>query len=79
MSKSDTSSQDNWNRRQALSVGGALIVLGAAGLAFYFRQRPPRGPRLLNESTKAREVRPLDKTPDERFAPLPIEREKHDD
>ena len=48
-------------------VGGTTIVL----------QRQPRGPKLLNQPTKAREVRPFSTKPDPRFAPLPLEREKH--
>lgn len=50
-----------------LFAGGAVVVL----------RKTPRGPKLLNQPTKAREVRPLTTTPDPRFDPLPLEREKH--
>jgi hypothetical protein len=54
----------------------AIAALAVATL-FVLRQRSPSGPRLLNEPTKAREVRPFSTEPDPRFAPLPIEPEKH--
>jgi len=49
----------------------------AAATFFAICQRPPEGPRLLNEPTQAREVRPFSSEPDPRFDPLPIEPEKH--
>lgn len=54
-----------------------IVALGALSAFFYWRGKAPTGPRLLNEATKAREVRPFSEKPDERFAPLPIEPEKH--
>ena len=33
--------------------------------------------KVLNQPTRGREVRPLSTKPDARFAPLPLEREKH--
>lgn len=56
----------------ALLVGGAIVY--AAGM------RSSRGgsPKLVNRPTAARQVRPLSEKPDKRFAPLPIEREKHE-
>jgi len=54
----------------------AVAVLAAVAF-FVVRQRVPTGPRLLNEPTKAREARPFSAEPDPRFAPLPIEPEKH--
>lgn len=62
--------------RMWLWVLVAAVALAAATF-FVWRQRAPSGPRLLNELTKAREVRPFSEKPDERFAPLPIEPEKH--
>ena len=53
-----------------------LIVL-IGGTSIFFLLRPPRGPKLLNQPTKAREVRPFSTKPDPRFAPLPLEKEKH--
>jgi len=54
------------------------IVIGGATLGVVFLWNPERGPKLLNEPTKAREVRPFTTAPDPRFAPLPLEREKHE-
>jgi hypothetical protein len=54
------------------------IVIGGAMLGAVFLWGPERGPKLLNEPTKAREVRPFTTEPDPRFAPLPLEREKHE-
>jgi hypothetical protein len=51
-----------------------VLLIGEFTLA---RVTRPHGPKLLNRSTAAREVRPLTTKPDPRFAPLPIEREKH--
>lgn len=51
-----------------------IVVVGAS---IFFLLRKPRGPKLLNQPTKAREVRPFSTKPDPRFAPLPLEREKH--
>ena len=55
-----------------LLVGGAIVY--ASGMT------GSRGgtPKLVNKATAAREVRPLSEKPDKRFAPLPIEREKHE-
>ncbi|MEA2162990.1 MAG: hypothetical protein QOK37_1117 [Thermoanaerobaculia bacterium] len=53
-----------------------VVVFSAAALVVV-RQRSPKGPRLLNQPTKAREVRPFSERPDPRFAPLPIQPEKH--
>lgn len=55
-----------------LLIGGAVVY--ATGM------RGTRGasPKVVNKPTAAREVRPLSEQPDKRFAPLPIEREKHE-
>jgi hypothetical protein len=74
-----TQSQDHVpshrNLLRYLPLLGLLIVL--AGGAFAFLRQQPRGPKLLNEPTKAREARPFTTKPDPRFDPLPLEREKH--
>jgi hypothetical protein len=55
-----------------------VLVIVLIGGAFTFgRVTRPHGPKLLNQSTKAREVRPFTTKPDPRFAPLRIEPEKH--
>jgi hypothetical protein len=63
------------NLRRYLILVGLFIVL-IAGAVIFFR-RPPRGPKLLNQQTKAREARPFTTKPDPRFDPLPFEPEKH--
>jgi hypothetical protein len=63
-------------RRAWLWLCVVVIVFSAAAFVVV-RQRAPKGPRLLNQPTKAREVRPFSQKPDPRFAPLPIQPEKH--
>jgi hypothetical protein len=58
-------------------ITAIIIALGGALWAFITLRHSAGGPKLLNEPTKAREVRPLTTDPDPRFAPLPLEREKH--
>jgi len=53
------------------------LLLLCLGVGVVLARKPARGPKLLNQPTKAREVRPLTTQPDPRFAPLPMEREKH--
>jgi hypothetical protein len=53
------------------------IALACAVVVLIVLKRSPGGPKLLNEPTKAREVRPFSPKPDPRFDPLPIEPEKH--
>jgi len=54
-----------------------VLFITLIGGAFILFPRPARGPKLLNEPTKAREARPFTTNPDPRFDPLPLEREKH--
>jgi hypothetical protein len=62
-----------------LLIVGVAIALGVAAWASVTLFYPVRrGPKLLNEPTAAREVRPFTTAPDPRFAPLPLEREKHE-
>jgi hypothetical protein len=63
------------NRRRYWILATLFIVLIGATVIFF--RRPPRGPKLLNQQTKAREARPFTTKPDPRFAPLPFEPEKH--
>jgi len=58
----------------AVLIFVVVALLVGARLA---RHRTPRGPRLLNEPTRAREVRPFSTAHDARFDPLPLEPEKH--
>ena len=58
-----------------------VVIVLAGGItagAIALRNRAQYHPRLLNEPTTAREVRPLSTTPDPRFDPLPLEPEKHE-
>jgi hypothetical protein len=64
------------SKRARLLAGLAILLAGVAAVFVALRQRP-HGPKLLNQATDAREVRPLTADPDPRFAPLPLEREKH--
>jgi hypothetical protein len=64
------------NLKRYLIIVLIFIVL-IIGEFTFARMTRPHGPKLLNRSTAAREVRPLTTKPDPRFAPLPIEREKH--
>ena len=65
-------------RRYLAMLIGFLVLLGAT-VVYAVSVKRDRGdtPKLLNRPTAAREVRPLTDKPDPRFAPLPIEREKH--
>ena len=65
------------DRRSGRWLAAALVavVVVVAGVLL-LRQPSPSGPRLLNEQTKAREVRPFSAEPDSRFDPLPFEPEK---
>ena len=53
-----------------------LLLIGVMSFIAQ-RNKTAAGPRLLNEPTKAREARPFTAKPDPRFAPLPLEPEKH--
>jgi len=63
---------------RAAWIAVALLVAALVVVLVVRRQRAPHGPRVLNQRTPAREVRPLVPGPDARVDPLPIEREKHD-
>ena len=57
-----------------------LLVFAGAAAVYAVTVKRDRGetPKLLNQPTEARVVKPFNKRPDKRFAPLPIEREKHE-
>jgi hypothetical protein len=64
--------------RLALVAVAVLAVAGAGvGIAIGRQHGGRAHAKLLNEPTRAREVRPLSTQPDDRFAPLPLERERH--
>jgi hypothetical protein len=65
------------NLKRYLIIVLIFIVL-IIGEFTFVRLTRPHGPKLLNRATTAREVRPLTTKPDSRFAPLPIEPEKHE-
>jgi hypothetical protein len=75
MNPSQNKARDRRNPLRYLILAGLFIAL--IGGAFISIRRAPRGPKLLNEPTKAREARPFTTKPDPRFDPLPFEREKH--
>lgn len=58
----------------------AFVLLVGAAIVYAANMKANRGgtPKLVNRPTEARQVRPLSEKPDKRFAPLPIEREKHE-
>jgi hypothetical protein len=57
-----------------------LVLFAGAAIVYATQMKGTRGgtPKLVNRPTAAREVRPLSEKTDKRFAPLPIEREKHE-
>jgi hypothetical protein len=61
----------------ALLMGIVIILGGAVAIGLFVRGNFPDHPDVLNVSTQAREARPLTTSPDPRFDPLPLEREKH--
>jgi hypothetical protein len=62
-------------------AAAAVVVLALAGagigVAIAHQNQDRSHAKLLNKPTKAREVRPFSTKRDPRFAPLPLEREKH--
>lgn len=74
MSASRYNERDRRNPMRYLVFVGLFIVLIVGGVILYRRQ--PRGPKLLNQPTPQREVRPFSTKPDPRFDPLPFEKEK---
>jgi len=66
----------NKRRHFWMLFGVGVVVLVAAAYAATL-PHARSGPKLLNQTTRAREVRPFSRVPDPRFAPLPIKPEKH--
>ena len=60
-----------------LAIAIVLLALLAGGGVYALHMKRGSTPKLVNRPTAAREVKPLSEQHDARFAPLPIEREKH--
>jgi len=66
----------NWRYLTLIIV--LLVFVGAVAVyAMTVKRDRGQTPKLLNQPTEARVVKPFTTKPDKRFAPLPIEREKH--
>jgi hypothetical protein len=66
------------DRRRILLVAGLIVlIIVAVVVVWLVRGIGPSHAEVLNEQTKAREIRPLTTSPDPRFDPLPLERERH--
>lgn len=70
--------QDGHRRSAAILIVLVLFVGAAAVYAVTVKRDRGGTPRLLNQPTEARVVKPLSDKPDKRFAPLPLEPEKHE-
>ena len=68
--------RENNRRHWWMWLGAGIAVLIAVAYAATL-PHAKSGPKLLNQATEAREVRPFSRIPDPRFAPLPIKPEKH--
>ena len=79
MSDNDNSRSGGKRRNAFVAFAIILLVLVGAGAVYAMTMKRDRGqtPKLLNQATEARVVKPFTTKRDERFAPLPIEREKH--
>ena len=82
MRNENASVSRNGRRRRVrtLIVVVIIVIVGgtAGGIAIARRSNAPSHPKVLNEPTKAREVRPFSPKKDARFDPLPLERERHE-
>lgn len=63
-----------------LSILIVVLVLMGAGMVYALDMKRNRdgAPKVLNQPTEARQVKPFTEKPDKRFAPLPLEQEKHE-
>ena len=79
MSDNDNSKSGGRRRNAFVALAIILLVLAGAGAvyAMTMKREGGRHPKLLNQPTEAWIVKPFTARPDKRFAPLPIEREKH--
>ena len=76
MTPSPNNNANGRRKRRRYWILASLFIILIGGTVIFFR-RPPRGPKLLNQQTKAREARPFTTKPDPRFDPLPFVPEKH--
>jgi len=75
-SKNRPRRERNW-RSLALVIVMLVLVGSIAVYAATVKQSRGETPKLLNQPTEARVVKPFTTKQDKRFAPLPLEREKH--
>lgn len=73
------------SKRRSFGKGGTiallillLFVVGAVVYAVGMKTGRGSTPKIVNRPTETRQIRPLSDKPDKRFAPLPIEPEKHE-
>lgn len=72
--------EQSWRRLprwQLIAIAIVLLALIGSGSVYALHMKRGSTPKLANRPTAAREVKPLSEKRDDRFAPLPIEREKH--
>jgi hypothetical protein len=74
MSQERRTTRFRWPATRTLAL---LIAAGLVGAALFARTVRPSQVEVLNEPTKAREIRPFTTSFDPRFDPLPIEDEGH--
>lgn len=79
MSNNEKSRAGGSRRSAFIALAIILLLLAGAGVVYAMTMKRDRGhgPKLLNQPTEARVVKPFTTKADKRFAPLPIEREKH--
>jgi len=65
------------NRFRWVTLLFVLVLFAGAAIVYATTVRNRGTPKLVNRPTAARQVRPLSEKADKRFAPLPIEEEKH--
>jgi hypothetical protein len=78
MTSTDSSARNPRLLRSVASIAVLALVGMIVLLALVMTRSRPQSPKLLNQPTEARRVKPFTKEPDKRFAPLPIEREEHE-
>jgi hypothetical protein len=80
MTKKDATGAGKGRATRWTAILVLFVLFVGAAIVYAAEMRTNRGstPKVVNRPTEARQVRPLSEKPDKRFAPLPIEREKHD-
>lgn len=80
MTQNDKSSSGKGRTTRWTALLILLVLLVGAAIGYAAGMKTNRGstPKIANRPTEARQVRPLSEKPDKRFAPLPIEKEKHE-